>query len=112
MIRLLRHDGGDGAVRFDDLAEKFKARFAIVSCFWYSHDHVWSVNCNVSPFSVGLGTCLDDFRGISCFVFFKVTRAVLETLPSHVHLVACCHSVPRRPMQASQMTAAKVMDII
>ena len=25
--------------------------------FWYSHDHVWSVNCNVSPFPVGLGTC-------------------------------------------------------
>ena len=31
---------------------------------------------------------LDDFRGISCFVNFTVTRAVLETLPSHVHLVA------------------------
>ena len=27
---------------------------------------------------------LDDFRGISCFV----TRAILETLPSHVKLVA------------------------
>ena len=31
---------------------------------------------------------LDDFRGISCFAIFNVTRAVLETLPSHVHLVA------------------------
>ena len=31
---------------------------------------------------------LDDFRGISCFVIFNVTRAVLETLPSHVHLDA------------------------
>ena len=31
---------------------------------------------------------LDDFRGISCFVIFNVTRAVVETLPSHVHLVA------------------------
>ena len=31
---------------------------------------------------------LDDFRGISCFVVFDVTRAVLETLPSHVNLVA------------------------
>ena len=31
---------------------------------------------------------LDDFRGISCFVIFNVTRAVLETLLSHVHLVA------------------------
>ena len=31
---------------------------------------------------------LDDFRGISCSVIFNVTRAVLETLPSHVHLVA------------------------
>ena len=30
---------------------------------------------------------LDDFRGISCFVTFNVTRAVLETLSSHVHLV-------------------------
>ena len=28
------------------------------------------------------------FRGISCFVIFNVTRAVLKTLPSHVHLVA------------------------
>ena len=31
---------------------------------------------------------LDDFSGISCFVIFNVTRAVLETLPSHVHLDA------------------------
>ena len=31
---------------------------------------------------------LDDFRGISCFVIYHVTRAVLETLPSHVHFVA------------------------
>ena len=29
-----------------------------VHVFWYSHDHVWSVKCNVSPFFlVGLGTC-------------------------------------------------------
>ena len=26
---------------------------------------------------------LDDFRGISCFVIFNVTRAISETLPSH-----------------------------
>ena len=32
---------------------------------------------------------LDDFRGISCFVIFNVTRAVLETLPNHAQLVAC-----------------------
>ena len=32
---------------------------------------------------------LDDFRGISCFIIFNVTRAVLETLPSHAELVAC-----------------------
>ena len=31
---------------------------------------------------------LDDFRGISSFVIFNVTRAILETLPSHMHLVA------------------------
>ena len=36
MIRLVRHDDavhreGDGAVRFDDLAEKFKAKFADTS---------------------------------------------------------------------------------
>ena len=31
---------------------------------------------------------LDDFRGISCFVIFNVTRAVLETLPSHMNLFA------------------------
>ena len=31
---------------------------------------------------------LHNFRGISCFVIFNVTRAVLETLPSHVPLVA------------------------
>ena len=31
----------------------------------------------------------DEFRGISCFVIFDVTRAVLETLPNHAHLVAC-----------------------
>ena len=31
---------------------------------------------------------LDDFRGISRFVIFDVTRAILETLPSHMHLVA------------------------
>ena len=30
----------------------------------------------------------DDFHGISRFVIFNVTRAVLETLPSHLHLVA------------------------
>ena len=30
----------------------------------------------------------DDFRGSSCFVIFNVTRSVLETLPSHVYLVA------------------------
>ena len=31
---------------------------------------------------------LDDFRGILYFVTFNVTRAALETPPSHVHLVA------------------------
>ena len=31
---------------------------------------------------------LSDFRGTSCFVLFNVTRAVLETLPSHMHFVA------------------------
>ena len=31
---------------------------------------------------------LDDFCGISCSVIFHVTRAILETLPSHMHLVA------------------------
>ena len=31
---------------------------------------------------------LVDFRGISCFFIFNVTRAFLETLPSHAHLVA------------------------
>ena len=31
---------------------------------------------------------LDDFRGISCFFNFNVTRAILETLPSHIHLGA------------------------
>ena len=31
---------------------------------------------------------LSYFRGNSCFVIFNVTRAVLETLPSHMHLVA------------------------
>ena len=35
-----------------------------------------------------LARVLDDFLGISCFVIFNVARAVLETLPSHVHLVA------------------------
>ena len=32
---------------------------------------------------------LDEFRGISCFVIFNVTCAVLENLPSHAQLVAC-----------------------
>ena len=32
---------------------------------------------------------LDEFCGISCFVIFNVTRAVLETLHSHAHLVLC-----------------------
>ena len=31
---------------------------------------------------------LSDFRGNSYFVIFNVTRAVLETLPSHMHVVA------------------------
>ena len=31
---------------------------------------------------------LSVFRGISCFVIFNVTRAILETLLSHLHLVA------------------------
>ena len=45
---------------------------------------------------------LDDFRGISCFVVFNVTRAVLETLSSHVHLVALwsqCAAVKSRLAQ-------------
>ena len=44
---------------------------------------------NSGQLSVLVSACvLDDFRGISCFVTFNVSRAVLETLPSHVHLVA------------------------
>ena len=31
----------------------------------------------------------DEFRGISYFVIFNVTRVVLETLPNHAQLVAC-----------------------
>ena len=43
----------------------------------------------VCHFSLLVSACvLDDFRGISCFVIFNVTRAILETLPSHMHLVA------------------------
>ena len=44
---------------------------------------------------------LDDFRGISCFVIFNVTRAVLETLPSHVNLVAL---LPQRAAVKSRLT--------
>ena len=47
-----------------------------------------SVMCHLSSLLVS-ARVLDDFRGISCFVIFNVTRAVLETLPSHAQLVAC-----------------------
>ena len=40
------------------------------------------------PCQLVLTRVLDDFRGISCFVVFNVTRAVLETLPSHMNLFA------------------------
>ena len=45
-------------------------------------------NCHLSSLLVS-ARVLDDFRGISCFVMFYVTRAVLETLPNHAQLVAC-----------------------
>ena len=44
--------------------------------------------CHLSSLLVS-ARVLDDFRGISCFVMFNVTRAVLETLPNHAQLVAC-----------------------
>ena len=44
--------------------------------------------CHLSSLLVS-ARVLDEFRGISCFVIFNVTRAVLETLPNHAQLVAC-----------------------
>ena len=41
-----------------------------------------------------LARVLDDFRGISCFVIFDVTRVVLETLPAVYIWLLCCRSVP------------------
>ena len=49
--------------------------------------------CHLSSLLVS-ARVLNDFRGISCFVFFNVTRAVSETLPNHAQLVVDIHSVP------------------
>ena len=50
---------------------------------------------------------LDDFRGISCFVIFSVARAVLETLPSHMHLVALWS--PRAAVKSRHIAATFVL---
>ena len=44
--------------------------------------------CHLSSLLVS-ARVFDDFRGISCFVVFNVTRAIWETLPNHAQLVAC-----------------------
>ena len=49
---------------------------------------------------------LDDFQGISCFVIFNVTRAILETLPSHMHLVAL---LSQRAAVKSRLTQQRVV---
>ena len=53
---------------------------------------------------------LDDFRGISCFVIFNVTRAVLETLPSHAHWVALCVTACRCEVATNAATFCSLVE--
>ena len=60
-----------------------------VSCFVVFPRSRWKRHSQCVSFaSWSQHVSLSDFRGNSRFIIFKVTRAVLETLPSHMHLAA------------------------
>ena len=94
MIRLLRHDEtvhreDDGAVRFDDLAEKFKAKFAGTS--------QWSIEAWTTVQAKGGGPkkrfqyCLNP-NSSEHFLYFRAIRDIQEVLSLilHCETMYCC----------------------
>ena len=94
MIRLLRHDDtvhreDDGAVRFDDLAEKFKAKFDGTS--------QWSIEARITFLAKGGGPkkrfqyCLNP-NSSKHFLYFRAIQGIQEVLSliQHCKTMYCC----------------------